>query len=534
VTKTPRGPDKPDGTARPIALGLAAVFMTYFVYGYFLQIMLAAMPRIAADLDGMHLYSWSISIPNLGQAFAMLVVGKLSDMYGRRALLIASLAVCLVGTLWSALSSTFVMLIVARTVLCVGQGGLAPLSFATLGDMYESAERSKWVGLLNIPAGIFAFVGPTLGGWFVDSLSWRYIFWCGVPLLGVCLALVFTGLSGGTRHVEHKIDTRGALLAALASSTLILAFSLAGTMYPWASPQVIGLLVASAVFWALFFRAEAVAAEPILDLKVLKNRSFVTVASACFVSAIGLIGLMIYYPLMMQGLQEVSATRSWQIMTPGNVMIGFLGVPAGFILARTKRYKWMYVAGYGIALAGTFSMIFFSAATPLAWGFAAVTLTGLGMGAIPTLNTLVVQHTAPKNLLGAATGALFFSVMIGQAVAPAVHGSAMNTKYNNTLRITLPEEVARLSDQATMTSLGNPRVLLSETAMAALREDLDRKSSNRRDLLDQTVSAIRSSMEAGLHTIFLISGAAMLLTFIIICTIPEKSLGSRVDDGEAG
>jgi MFS family permease len=513
-----------------VASGLATVFLIYFVYSYFYQILLSALPKIAADLDGMHIYSWGVSIPNLGLAFAMLITGKLSDMFGRRALLIASLAVCLLGTLWSALSATFVTLIIARTFLSIGQGGLAPLCLSAVGDMFEPVERSKWVGLLNIPAGIFALIGPTLGGWFVDKLTWRYIFWCGAPLLVVCLIMALFGLSGRIQHAAPKIDARGALLAAVASSTLILAFSLAGTVYPWVSMQVSGLLAVSVIFWVLFVRAEASAEEPILDPQVLKNRSFVTIASACFFSAIGMIGLMIYYPLMMQGIQGISATRCGQILTPGSVLMMFLGVPAGFIIARTKHYKWMYVLGYGLTLAVMFALVFFRAATPLLWGFAAITLAGIGMGTIPTLNTLVVQYAVPKRLIGVATGALFFSVTIGQSVAPAILGSAMNTKYSSTLKTSLPLEVSRSADQATMTSLGNPRVLLSEPAMAALRATINKTSRNGQPILDRTVSAIRTSMEAGLRVIFLIGALATLLTFLTICTIPEISIEAPVED----
>lgn len=213
--------------------------------------------------------------------------------------------------------------------------------------------------------------------------------------------------------------------------------------------------------------------------------------------------------------------------------MNFLGVPTGFILARTKRYKWMFVLGYGIALVAVSTTVFFNAATPIWGGFLAMTLAMLGMGAIPTLNTLVVQYAVPKRLLGVATSALFFCVMIGQALAPAILGSAMNMKYNSTLKAALPAEVTRLADQATMTSLGNPRVLLSESAMAALKETLNRKSSNGEVLLKQTVSAIRTSMEAGLRVIFIIGAVAMLLTFLTICTIPEISIDTPVADNRS-
>ena len=509
-----------------IGLGLVAVFLTYFAHGYFIQILLPAMPRIAADLNGMHLYSWGISIPHLGQAFAMLMVGKLSDLYGRRALLVVSLAVCLFGTVWSALSTTFLMLIIARTVLCIGQGALAPLCFSVLGDTFEPIERSRWAGLLNIPAGIFAFIGPTLGGWFADNLGWRYIFWCGAPLVAICLAAVLFGLPRRRLHSAAKIDARGALFAAIASSAMILAFSLAGTMYPWASMQVIGLLAGSVVFGALFLKNESGVEEPILDLQVLQNRTVVTISSACVLSAIGMIGIAIYFPLMMQGTQGVSATLTGKIITPSGILMGFLGVPTGFILARTKRYKWMYVLGYGLAMIAAILLVFFKASTPAYAALVVTVLSALGIGAMPTINTLVVQYAVPKKLLGVATSALFFFVMMGQSIAPAILGSAMNTKYNSVLKASTPAELAKLADQATMTSLGNPRVLLSQPAMAALRETLDRNQ----ELLDQTVSAIRTSMESSLRLVFIIGAVCMLLAFLTICTIPEISIDAKVEE----
>ncbi len=131
------------GAQRQIGAGLVTIFLTYLVYTYFYQILLSALPKIAADLDGMHLYSWGVSIPNLGLAFSMLMVGKLSDLYGRRALLLLSLAVCLLGAIWCALSSTFVMLIIARTVLCIGQGGLAPLCFSALGGYVRTCPAQQ-------------------------------------------------------------------------------------------------------------------------------------------------------------------------------------------------------------------------------------------------------------------------------------------------------------------------------------------------------------------------------------------------------
>jgi MFS family permease len=510
---------------KKIVLGLTAVFLTYLVYSYFTQILLSAFPKIAAQLHGMPLYSWGVSIPNLGLAFAMLLVGKLSDMYGRRALFVASLAISLLGALLCAFSPSFKMLIIARTILSIGQGGLAPLCFSTLGDMFEPVQRSKWIGLLNIPAGIFALRGAKLGGWFVDGGHWRSIFWWGVPLLIMCLIMVMIGLAGKTRIGTSKIDSRGSLLAAVASSTMILGFSMPGMidpltsrlMYPWTSTWVLGLLGLSVVSWLLFLKVEFGAEEPILDIQLLKNRSFITLASAGLLSSFGLTGLMAYYPLLLQGIQKVTASRLADIMTPGIVLMSFMGVPAGFILARTKRYKWMFILGYGMSLAVMIALILFKADTSIYWAIAAFTLAGIGMGSIPTLNTLVAQYAIPKRLLGVAMGALYFTVIIGTSLAPAILGTALNMKYASTFQSTLPAE---LSDRTTIDS----GVLMDEKAMMDLRTKLVNSSGNGQDIFDKTVLAIKFSLQSALRLIFIIGAVTMLMTFLLICTIPKISI----------
>lgn len=510
---------EPAYTKRQIFMALATVFLVQLVYSYYIQTPGIAAPKMAADLDGMALYSWSVSIPGLGLAFGTILVGKLSDIYGRRSMLLVCLIIFTLGAALSAISPTYIFLIAARTILCLGQGALSPLVFSVLGDMFPPSERSRLVGLLNIPMGIFAVFGPTLGGWLTDTMSWRHIFWWGVPLLLICFVFLF-GMPALVQGAARKIDIRGCLWMTFASSALIFGFSFAGTTYPWASVQVIGLLALSLIFSFFFIRAEAKAAEPILDLQVLRNRSFITVSGAGLLSFFGSIGIMLYYPLLMQGIQGVSAMRSGQILTPYGVLSSFIGVPTGFLLARTKHYKWMYVIGYAIMAAAMCGMIFFDSDTSILWGLLVCTLSGVGLGAIPTINTLVVQYAVPKRLLGVAMGALFFSISMGVAVAPAILGSAMNMQYNSTLKASLPAELTRIADDATMTSLGNPRVLLSEPAMKALQEMLGKREGGQR-LFEQTVQAIRVSMEAGLKAVFIIGALTMVLAFLLICTVPE-------------
>ncbi len=529
----PQAPPQPAGfipAKKQVVLGLITVFTIYFTASFFMQTLGVARPRMAADLDGMALYSWAISIPGLAGAFVTLIFSKFSDIYGRRLILLVSLIIFLGGTILCAVSPTFEILIVANTIARFGSGALAPLCFSVLGDMFPPARRSKWIGLLNIPAGTLALIGPTLSGWLVDNWSWRYVYWIGVPLIAVCMVTVPIGLPSLVKGAARKIDVRGTIFMMAASTTMVFALSFAGTTYPWASVQVIGLLIVSLVFWALFFRTEGKADEPILDPQVLYNRIFLILIVSGLLSNFGLTGIIVFYPLFLQGVQGLSATLSGQIITPYNVLMAFMGVPTGFLLARVKRYKWMFVLSYALLTVVMFRIVFFTADTPILWTVLAATLGGLGLGAVPTMKTLIVQCAVPKRLLAVATGGFFFSVSIGLTIAPAVLGSVLNVAYAGKLRTTLPAELQYVADEAMMTSLGNPRVLLSAPAMTDLRETFDKREADGQALYEQTVQAIRTSMETGLRAVFSIGAVAMLLALLLILALPEISIDTVVPD----
>ena len=304
-------------------------------------------------------------------------------------------------------------------------------------------------------------------------------------------------------------------------------------MFPWGSVQVVGLLTLGLVFWVLFFRAEGRADEPILDPQVFRNRTFLTVAVAGMLSFFGLMAMMMYYPMFLQGVQGMSVMRSGYIITPFSVLMAFVGVPTGFLIARYKRYKWMYIMGYGLLTAVLFGTVFFDSRTPAAVEFLAALLAGLGLGTIPTVNTLVVQYAVPKRLLGASMGAIFFSITMGMAISPAVLGSVMNVSYARALDANLPTELQRFADKATMTALSDPKALLSPDAMKALEKTLKGSGENGEELFLKTVEGIRKSMEAGLSAVFLLGAVTMLISFLLIVTVPEVSMDAVVEDKKA-
>lgn len=512
---------------RQLMLGLVAIFAVYGTMAYSVQTMSIARPKIAADLDGLSLYAWSVSIPSLIMALVTIIFGKFSDMYGRRIMLMIALIASLTGTVLSALSPNFIFLIVASAIAALGAGAMMPLVFAVVGDLFPPSERSKWVGLLNIPLGVFTLIGPSLGGYVVDTLNWRYLYWMAIPLLVVCLLTVPVGVpSLVNRDSSRKIDIKGCVLVALAGSTTILGFSFADK-HPWISFHVLGLILISLACWILFLRVESGAKEPVLDPIVLRNNSFNRVALATFFSSFGTMGMMMYFPMFLQGVQDISTFRSGFITTPYGVLTAFMGVPVGYLIARSGSFKWMYVGGYGILTLSMFALIFFNNGTPIAGSIAVALLAGFGYGVIPTINTIVVQNAVPKKLMGVAMGAIFFFLMMGSAISPAILGSTMNAMYAKALSQYMPEELHAIADKKIMAALDDPQVLLSGPAMEDLRKTLQEKGGNSPKLFQQSVQAIRNSLETGLRGIFVIGAIMMLLSFLIICTIPGKTTGIK-------
>ena len=448
---------------RKVVLGLWAVFSTQFVSFLFINARNIALPGIINEMDGMALFSWLIALPALAGAASTLLFGKLSDIYGRRAILLLSIGIFLLGLGISARATTMASLVATATFMSIGHFPIIPLCFTAIGDLFPPAERAKWTGLLSLPTGMAALIGPVLGGVVAESaVGWRGLYWGTIPLMLIAGGLAVVGLPEKMQTIKPKMDVWGTCVMVLATTTLFLGFSWLGAPDNVRMGAI--LLMISLAAWIGFIRIEKRAEAPILDPQIFLNRTFMTAAGAAFLSFFGMLGIMAYSPIFVQTVMKNDPTTSGSMLTPYTTIVAFLGIPVGLLLARTGRYKWMYMIGYAIVSMALFAMGQMTATTP-GWLYILITsLAGLGTGSIGTITTLVAQFAVPKRLLGVAVGAIFFFQMIGLVVAPSLLGLVQSNAPN---------------------------------------------------------------LESGLKTVFLIGAIAMTIAFLMILTIPEISMRSE-------
>ena len=411
---------------RRVAIGVWAIFISEFASLLFANARNIAQPVMIAEFDGMALFSWLIALPALAGAAATLLFGKLSDVYGRRATLLLSIAIFSVGLAISASSTSMSFLVTAQTFMTIGHFPIYPLCFAVVGDLFPSSQRAKWTGLLNIPVGFAALLGPILGGVVAESiLGWRGLFWGTIPLNLIAGGLVAFALPDTSQKVKPKMDVLGTFMMVAATTSLILGFSWLGVPNKFGAGAI--QLLISLVAWIVFIQIEKRAEAPILDPQVLFNRTFVTAALAGLLSFFGTVAITAYSPIFVQRVMAVSPTISGSMLTPFSTLVTFIGVPIGFLLAKTKKYRGMYIFGYAVVTLAMLAMWRFTASTPI-WVYVLVTgIAGVSLGMLPTINTVVAQFAVPKNLLGVAVGAIFFFQMIGIAVSPAILGYAQSS-----------------------------------------------------------------------------------------------------------
>src|SRR6476646_6973525 len=302
-------------------------------------IVATALPTVVADLGGAGHQSWVVTSYLLASTIVTAIAGKLGDLFGRKAVFHAAIVCFLVGSVLCGLAGSMTMLVASRALQGIGGGAIMVTAMALIGEVIPLRDRGRYQGALGAVFGVTTVIGPLLGGYFTDHLSWRWAFWINVPIAVVVFIVAITAIPALGQRSRPVIDYAGIALIGLGASGLTLATSWGGSTYPWASPVIIGLFVGSAIALAAFVRVELRAGEPILPIRLFASPVFTVCCVLSFIVGFAMLGALTFLPTFMQFVDGVSATESGLRTLPMVAGLLMTSMGSGVIVGRTGRYK---------------------------------------------------------------------------------------------------------------------------------------------------------------------------------------------------
>ncbi|MFG1701936.1 MDR family MFS transporter [Nonomuraea sp. M3C6] len=407
-----------------------------------------AMPTIVGELHGIESLSWLVTAFALTSGIATPLYGKLSDMYGRRNLYLSAIVVFVIGSALCGVAQSMGQLIAFRAFQGIGAGGLMVLTMTIAGDLATPRERARFQGIFGAVFGVASIAGPIIGGYLTEHVSWRWIFYINLPLGAVALAVAVAVLKLPRRTSPHRIDWLGAALISGLLTCLTLFASWGGTVYAWSSPVVVGLGAGAVLLAVLFTLVERNAAEPVLPLRLFRDRSFAIPVAAVVLMATALMGAATFLPVFLQLATGASVADSGLLLLP--MMAGMIvsSTLVGQLVHRFGWYKWFMVAGAAIAAGSGFLFSTMDLGTSAFVSSAYMVLFGLGFGMVAQNLVLAVQTTTPEADRGAATSAVTFARGVGGAVGVAVLGGVFSGRLALGQAALTPEAIQALPEAA--------------------------------------------------------------------------------------
>jgi EmrB/QacA subfamily drug resistance transporter len=509
-------------------IALAAVMVTMFFSSLDQTIVGTAIPTIVSELKGIDLMAWLFTAYMITSAIMVPIYGKLSDIYGRKPFYVFGLGLFIVGSALAGQAHSMGFLIAARALQGLGGGAMLSMPRATIGDIFNPKERGKWMGLIMSVFGLASIVGPFVGGWLTDTIGWRWCFYINLPIGAAALAAVAWALPNVRTDTRHHIDWKGGVLLVLGLIPILLAFSWAGTRFPWGSWQILFMMAIGVLFIAAFFLVERRAEEPVLTPRLFRNPIFTVTVAIGFLLGISMFGGLMFLPLFIQGVLGMSARNSGAVMTP--MMLSFVAgsVAGGFLVSRTGRYKVQAIVGTLIMVVAMVLLSRMSVSTSWYQVIGIMLVMGIGLGTTMPLINVAIQNAFPYRELGVVNATQQFVQSLGGVVVAPIFGTILTDTFNSRMRAGLPSTfsaaMARMP-KGFQDLLANPQALVTSKAQELLRQRFDAFGQAGADLYRQFSDTVRHSLAAGvtrLFTIGIVFASLALVMAFLLKEIPLK------------
>ncbi|MCP8882561.1 MFS transporter [Devosia sp. XJ19-1] len=460
-----QAPDNPS-----IALIIGAVAVTLLLASLGQTIVSTALPSIVGQLGGLDHLTWVVIAYLLSSTVVAPIYGKLGDLFGRKIVLQAAIVIFLLGALLSAMATSMTFLIAARAIQGLGGGGLMVVAMTVVADIIPPRQRGKVQGLFGAVFGVATVVGPLLGGFIVEHISWQWIFLINLPLGVLALAIIAVALKPRGIRVQHSIDYSGFVLLSGGLTAFVLATSLGGNTFEWFSVQVMGLIVAAVAMLGAFIWVESRAAEPVLPLNLFRNNTFAVTSAIGFLVGMAMFGSITFLPMYLQLAKGVSPTDSALQLLP--MMVGLIGTSmvSGFIMTRTGRYKVLPQIATFVLVGGLLLLATMQLDTP-SWQIAVyMFLVGAGIGPVNSVSITATQNAVAREVVGTATAGNTLFRQIGGSIGVSIFGAIFSSGLAARLGDIMPEGggTGSFSAQA-VASLPEPvRTMVLEAFASAL------------------------------------------------------------------
>ncbi len=513
---------RPEEAPRNVATVFAGLMLGMLLAALSQTIISPAMPRIVAELGGMEHYSWIAVSTLLASTVTVPIIGKLSDLYGRKKFYVGGILVFLVSSVIAGMARDFNTFIVARVVEGFGMGTMMPLSQAIIGDLISPRERGKYQGYMGGVFGLASVIGPLVGGYITEHLTWRWLFFVNIPVGLIALGFIVPFMRIPHHRRKHRIDFAGFATLSVGLTAVLLATTWGGSSYPWTSPQVLGLYALGAASLVLFLFAESRAEEPVIPLHLWRSGIFTFSNLAVLCVAMAMFGSIYFIPVFVQGVVGASVGQSGAVLTPMMLSLVIMSAVNGQIVSRTGRYKVPVLVG--IALVGVGYLLL--AQMDRNTGYAAIVrnmvLIGAGLGMAMQTYVIIVQNAVRREDLGVATATTQLFRSVGSSVGVAVLGTLMTQGMAREASRHLPPEVLEGFGEGMAAGELSAGAILDPAVMASLPP--------------AAVEGLREALALALHPVFVAGLPFVGLAFLATLMIREIPLRRSVEPSptEAG